>query len=208
MMCRLNILFDNVKKRKEAVNIMLEYVKGNISTESFWNKLNGEYYVKKILIKNKNLYSFRHLLSNTESQDLTKLKTRIQIYWMIKHFFKNKKIVTFNIEEENYLFYSQIQSEWIDIEDEEFLNSIIKASPTNLSKDKRIKWCKNRILELFKYVNNPPEWLQNPEWPIVEGQPLIFIKQSHKVDDYTTNSIKYIFYNQNTKEEVVVEQFD
>jgi hypothetical protein len=61
---------------------------------------------------------------------------------------------------------------------------------------------------MFIYTDKPPRWMQNPEWPIVDGKPLIFKYQSNDVKDYSVSKIDYYFYNPENGEEVVVEQFD
>ncbi len=58
---------------------------------------------------------------------------------------------------------------------------------------------------MFKYDTKPPRWIQDPEWPIIDGKPLIFKSQTkEKLDD---ERVYYTFYNPETKEEQIVCQF-
>lgn len=74
------------------------------------------------------------------------------------------------------------------------------------SKTKRIAMGKEKVKALFKYDKTYPRWVQGVEWPIVNGKPLVFSHQKKaKGGDIRTY---YYFYDPDTKEQTVVEQFD
>jgi 23S rRNA G2069 N7-methylase RlmK/C1962 C5-methylase RlmI len=188
MLSFIKLLFK--KKNKIQINIMKDFVEGRISTEEFWNILKNDKIIRKILRSNKKLNSFRVYFdeNNIEKIDISKLSVRIAIYWKVKQYLKinNYKVIPFNDEEERFLFLSDIQ-----------------PAPPSLSKEKSKQWCKSRIKELFKYDKKPPEWVQEPEWPIVNGQPLVFKNQ--KVDG---SKFSYYFYDSNTQEEIEIIQYE
>jgi hypothetical protein len=38
-------------------------------------------------------------------------------------------------------------------------------------------WIRNQLQPLFQYVSSKPEWLEEPQWPWVDGKPMIFVEQ-------------------------------
>lgn len=106
---------------------------------------------------------------------------------------------------EEYRFLIAIQPSWAFTVDDSILQSIIDSIPKDLSKSKRIAIGKEKIKALFKYDKTYPRWIQSPEWPIVNGKPLVFSHQEKaKGGDIRTY---YYFYDEDTKEQTVVEQF-
>ncbi|MDE7455064.1 MAG: hypothetical protein K2M64_04475, partial [Clostridia bacterium] len=107
--------------------------------------------------------------------------------------------------ESDYDFLLDIQPAWLDIYDDSMLQQIFDEIPQDLSKTQRIKLGKEKIKALFKYDKTYPRWIQNSEWPIVNGKPLVFSHQEKiKGDDFHSF---YYFYDEDTKEETVIEQF-
>ena len=98
-----------------------------------------------------------------------------------------------------------IQPSYINIEDDEILNKYINEAPKGLNKTETKKWIKNKIKQDFKYDKTPPRWVQDPEWPIVNGVPLIFKNQSKMTLD--DERVYYTFYHPQTQEEIIVIQF-
>lgn len=108
--------------------------------------------------------------------------------------------------EEEYTFLLNIQPDWLDVLDDSILQPIIDSIPKDLSKTKRIAMGKEKVRALFKYDKTYPRWVQSPEWPIVNGKPLVFSHQERaKGGDIRTY---YYFYDEDTKEETVIEQFE
>ncbi|MGN1040889.1 MAG: hypothetical protein ACI4QL_05620 [Candidatus Fimimonas sp.] len=107
--------------------------------------------------------------------------------------------------EEDCKFLLSLLPTWLDIDDDEIFQQIMDGIPADLPKTKRIAMGKAKIKEMFRYDKTYPRWEQEPEWPIVNGKPLVFSHQQKvKGDDF---HFCYFFYNPDTKEETVVEQF-
>ena len=80
--------------------------------------------------------------------------------------------------------------------------------PDGLSKTKKIQYCKEKIKELFRWEKSRPQWLQNCEWPFASnGKPMVFKEQKKKKEG---DFLKYFyyFYDPETGETAVVEQYD
>ena len=107
---------------------------------------------------------------------------------------------------EEYKMLLDIQPSWLDIEDDQgIFDKLLKEIPKDISKTQEIKFGKERIKELFRYDKTYPRWVQSPEWPIINGKPLVFSNQ--KKDKKNDERVYYYFYNPDTNEQVVIEQF-
>ena len=106
---------------------------------------------------------------------------------------------------DEWSFKVDIQPSYIRIEDDEMLSKYINEAPKKLNKTETKKWIKNRIKQDFKYDKTPPRWIQDPEWPIVNGVPLIFKEQSKMTLE--DERVYYTFYHPQTLAEIVIVQF-
>ncbi|PIF46682.1 hypothetical protein CLU96_3721 [Chryseobacterium sp. 52] len=58
-----------------------------------------------------------------------------------------------------------------------FIEKYIAPKDKTLSKSQQKQYIKQRYAELFKYQTKPPQWIQNPNWPIRKEKPLFFLGQ-------------------------------
>ena len=107
--------------------------------------------------------------------------------------------------DQDYDYLLDIQPSWLDIVDDQgIFDKIIAQVPQDLSKAKRIQWGKEQLKKLFRYDKTYPRWIQAPEWPIVNGKPLVFSHQKKAgKDDVRT---LYYFYDPDTKAETIITQ--
>ncbi|MFA7179334.1 MAG: hypothetical protein WC075_05355 [Dehalococcoidales bacterium] len=202
---------ENIKNSQILVK---DYVEGKITLETFWKIYISDMFIRNIFYREKEqLTSFYSYFDCKKEQldnvDLSNIGIRISIFRMCKLYLqiKNIKFIPKSDDEDKYKILSIICPPWLQF-DEEFLTSIIQNAPDNLNKANKTAWCRNRIANMFKVEKDYPKWLQNPEWPILNGVPLVFKSQSHTIDNKSTECIKYYFYHPETNEETIVEQFD
>lgn len=221
--------------RRVALGIMLSFAQGKMSTKDFWEHFKDNETIREILVKDKkrpiyrpefdpgNFYEKDKLKLRNELDeiyyfapeklleriDINKLRDRDALYWIIRTYFIRRRIDVLEVRNQDAelnRFIHIMQPEWLGIEDEEFLIKMLNMAPKELSNNETEKWYREKLNEFFKYDDKPPKWIQNSEWPIIEGKPLVFLKQ---VDDPENNSrTLYYFYDSETKTETVVEQFD
>ena len=92
----------------------------------------------------------------------------------------------------DYLYGDSTSGIFDKIINEDFMNSKINKK----------EYITNKCVEIFSLdKKNKPRWIQEPEWPVVNGSPLKFVKQIREYD-----KVKFYFIN-NNDEYVVVEQF-
>lgn len=190
-----------------AEKIMLAYAEGNITVYDFWKEVcsndslrNLIYSDKKLPVKNKPfLY---------ENIDLRFLYHRCEVFRVVKCYFLRRKVKVnfYNVDEILYSELIKIVPEYINIDDNWFVNNILKKCNFNVGTIERKEWIGKKIREHYKYENTPPKWLHSSEWPIGEKGPLYFKKQSNNPDSILDSFIDYYFYDDN--KEVIIRQYD
>ena len=201
-----------VKHDKEAIQIITEFVEGKMPIFDFKNQFDTNPLIKKNLDidpnRPNNIEFGYNLVSFLEQEDINTISGAYGIHILLHQFLLRNgySCVPIQTYSNKHLFLLKIQPSWLDISDEEFLKiNIIDKIPLELKTEtKKIKWCKEKIKELFKYEKTPPRWIQDPEWPIINGKPLIFRKQSKETKD--DERVQFYFYDPDTKKEVIIEQ--
>ena len=201
---------------EKAIQIMQGFVEGTIDISAFKLEFDNNPAVKKTLADDPLCPQGTYYLL-PEDKDIVRFleerrwTTRSEQYgvWGEIRRFLSRYDYPFKPNEyykERYNFLLDIQPRWLDITNEDFLNTqVIAKIPEGLTKAKRIQWCKARLKELFKYDKSPPRWIQSAEWPILEGKPLVFRKQINNIAD--NERVDYIFYCPETGEEHIVTQW-
>lgn len=204
---------------RKNVQPILDYVEGRLSVDKFY----------ELFKTDKNLQRTLKVRLDRSYEFLSDFHYNLFDYLSKEYDFKNKPwdcismraglqdvlsayLDNFNIQYEKYSDYSEeyrfllkIQPDWLDVLDDSILQPIIDSIPADLSKTKRIAIGKEKIKAMFRYDKTYPRWVQSPEWPIVDGKPLVFSHQEKvKGADMFT---KYYFYDPDTKKETVIEQF-
>lgn len=76
-------------------------------------------------------------------------------------------------------------------------------------------WLEERILRDFVAVNERPRWIQNPEWPFSDGNPMIFAGQIDltaqqeglSAVQFHDDTSLYIFIDKKGQTRVVIQQY-
>lgn len=197
---------------------IVDYVEGRLSVVDFQKMFNEDSSLRKTLsqqigmkyefVKNFGYKIYNMLIQDQDfadrNWDTIKHRRWLQIILML--YLDNFSIPysIYNKYEEDSSMLIDIQPSWLYVLDDS-LDHIVYEIPKDLSKTKQIAWGKQRVKELFKYDKSYPRWIQEAEWPIVNGKPLVFSHQERiKGDDW---HVLYYFYDPDTKEQTVVEQF-
>lgn len=216
-------------KKKEAVKIFKDFVTGKISTPDFWEKYTSDESLRSVLVNDRKRkkgiiktrtsegvpiilrFNDKNFSVNpdnlTEVIDINKLYDRFELFGVVERYFLMRGVYIpeseYNNDAKEYYFLESMLPEYVDAEFE-FLEKLYAEAPEDYSKFEKLDWCKSKINEMFEYDKNPPEWNQWPEWPRINGKPLVFSYQE-ETDRY---SELYHFYDRDTKETVVIEQYE
>ncbi|MCL2522492.1 MAG: hypothetical protein FWE36_06500 [Erysipelotrichales bacterium] len=196
---------------RKIIENLIEFIEGKTSFDIFWREYKNNTYLQKMLeIKLGEKYQRfgnRTINENIEKSNSNTLYGRAVIYEDIYCYLLYRGI-QFNrndIYSKELEYRNSLQPSYVSIEDEDFLNQIIESAPNDLSKTNQKKWIKDKIKSLFLFDKKPPRWIQDPEWPIVDGKPLVFIKQTKET--LNDERVFYTFYNPESGEETIVVQF-
>jgi len=194
------------KKHNSAVNGLVDFVEGRMPFEEFeYNYKNDLNYFSILEIKD-DLFE-RSVNKLIESDDWSTIGGKTEVHFRIEIFLKDMGVSvkpTSKYEDDANFIYG-IQPSYVSTDDEDFLKTIIASAPQDLSKVQQRKWLKDKVKSLFLFDKSPPRWIQNPEWPIIDGKPLVFKKQTREKEN--DERIWYTFYDPDTKEETVIMQF-
>ena len=69
--------------------------------------------------------------------------------------------------------------------DREWLDSLRREMESQNPADP-IAWLTVRLRDEFRFVESPPRWIAEPEWPFRDGRPLIFVTQYSIPENATT----------------------
>jgi hypothetical protein len=204
---------------EEAVEIMKEFVSGQMAIEDFWKIFKADETIKDILVNDEKKWAKKlgwhwdglgSALGAYEKHTMNfqSYRETYYLHWVVcKHIWRNEISVKIDrFYPDRIVFLIDIQPSWLDIDDEEFLKDLISQIPADIkTRGQRVKWCKDRLKEMFRYDKSPPRWIQPPKWPIVNGKPLVFKRKSReRIDD---EQVDFFFYDPDTMEETVVTQF-
>lgn len=123
--------------------------------------------------------------------------------------FPNENIQVDQSIKNKFIFLLDVCPNYIggnEVEQAGILEELYNNLPENASKTKRIKLFSTELKKMFHVEKNHyPRWIQEAEWPILNGKPMQFLYQ--KQIEKTTMFTQYYFEDADTKERRIVEQF-
>ena len=154
--------------------------------------------------------SSNHYRQLHNKQDRTKLGGLVNSEGIIEAFLTKANIPFRSVQRYGNI-YSMILKTLPDYLDPplEFLTEKIIPVDGTLSDTQKKKLIKERLKESFKFVEKPPKWIQNPDWPIRDGRPLVFVGQIaiNAPDLFHDKGTAYLFYDPATSDFETVAQF-
>jgi len=197
--------------RNMVIQDLIKFIEGEIDFNDFWKNYLSNSSYKAIFDINLG-DKFKHSWKGTVCDyiNLFNVKTsrgRLSIFGAAKQFLivNGYEIRPTEFYSKEFSFKLSIQPSYVSIEDEDFLNQIIESAPNDLTKTNQKKWIKDKIKSLFLFDKKPPKWIQEPEWPLEDGKPLVFMKQTKEL--LNDERVFYTFYNPESKKETIVTQF-
>lgn len=200
--------------KEEYIKILLDFAEGRTTAEQFLEVWKTNENLRELIINCPNRpdesgIDFNPVVLHTKNLKIDSYRDSSGLYTMAKKYLLRNKIefkpnAFYN---NRYDFLLKMQPDWLDLDynNEKFLIDLANSAPKGLSEEQKIKWCREKLKEYFKYDNSPPRWIQSPEWPIINGKPLVFKGQSG--DRKESELVKFFFYDPKTGEETVVEQY-
>lgn len=149
---------------------------------------------------------YRHSLKDCILADLGQqirhmLNTHSFISRYVQYAFPNRSINPTDYYSKMFnLYIKSIPDCYGGPEVDEILSKIVMDTPSELSANKKVALIKSKVKELFP--GKRPYWIQNPEWPTVDGKPMIYIERKKNGDLF-----QYVFEDIVSGKRRIVEQF-
>ncbi|MCH5151454.1 MAG: hypothetical protein J1F65_02205 [Clostridiales bacterium] len=199
----------NRKEYKNALAIMRKYVVGEMTTEDFWEVYKNNIVMQRILIRDRKRPDESILKINADNMlsviDITKFSHRTAVHRIVANYFRRRKekLNYFNAERNLLSDFYAVFPSYADTIDIDRLYEMWLAIPADVPDNQKIKYLKNKLKELFVYKKRRPQWIQNADWPIVDGVPYVFDHQETASEGYE----KYYFYDpKDETKQIIVEQ--
>lgn len=201
-----------VEKYQPQLNTLINFVEGRLDGPALDAALATEETKSMLSVFEDARYphTTNHFRRLHNGQDRTTLGGLVNSEGIIEDFLR-KADVDFQAAKRFRNAYSLILQSLPDYLDPplEFIIENIIPLETDLTDSQKKKLIRERLKENFKYTSKPPKWLQNPEWPIRAGKPLIFVGQITLDASalFHDNGMAYVFYDPTTGDFETIAQF-
>ena len=199
------------KKIQAELNIMKAFVLGEIDTPLFMEQYSQNINLQKVIIFDKK----RTIMKTPddgfvpenwiEKYVANDIRESSEIFRVVCNYFRCRKVDDsrfFNKDSALLSLLLSAEPEWLDA-DTAYLLKIYDSLPDNLSREEKRETIEKTLLENFKYNETPPQWIRNPEWPIIDGKPLVF---SYQKEILSESEVYYYFYNDETQQQYIIKQ--
>lgn len=167
----------------DEIQILKDFVEGKLSDKDFEQQLYTNTDLEKLLSDPAIDWQGTYLQNTTAyfyliEQDYKNAEGRLNAHGTVQLFLNKMGVeVTASTQKSDaFEFILSTSPKYIDA-DAGFIEQHILPKDKTLPKPDQKKYIKQRYAELFKYQTKPPKWIQNPEWPVKNNQPLFFLGQ-------------------------------
>jgi hypothetical protein len=171
----------------ESLQAIVDFVEGRMSGKDFEQRVYTDSALETLLKDETmswrgtyietNPYDFIIALNYADPGNVLNAQGAMELYL-------TKRGVSFERTETYSDFYNlllQAQPKWLDIDTLFLEEHVLPEAGDRVGRDLK-KWLHGRLKELFRYQKQPPNWIQNPEWPINENGPMYFLGEI-RIDD-------------------------
>jgi hypothetical protein len=88
----------------------------------------------------------------------------------------------------------QAQPGWLNV-DSKYLQEAFLSRAGGRTGKELLQWLRGELRRAFRCVGQPPEWIQNPEWPIGPNGPLVFLGQLEVRKYFHDVGAAYVFHD-------------
>ena len=196
----------NKQDHRQALDIMRKYVVGEMTAEDFWEVYKNNIVMQRILIRDRKRPKESRLKFTADNMlsviDITKFSHRNEVYRIVANYFRRRKenLDYFNAEQNLLSDFYDVFPSYADTINIDRLYEMWLSIPNDIPESKKLNFLRNKLKELFIYKKKRPRWVQNADWPIIEGIPYVFDHQETDPEGYE----KYYFYDPNDETKLVI----
>jgi hypothetical protein len=182
----LQAILDFVEERIDASHFAAQFY-GN---ERFKLVLNNDPDLSPHTYVGRSVYDFILHHDFTNPADLVSIQGALMQY-LQRHGISPQATSVYN---DLYDLILAAQPGWLDV-DTHYLKQHILPYVGARSGETLRQWLHDQLLERFRYLTAPPEWIQNPEWPMSEHGPLVFLGQLEVNRYFHDTAAAYVFHD-------------
>ncbi len=186
--------------------IIKNFIEGKISSEDFQNEVVENNGLQNYL-ENNARYTPRFLKESGDKLwaylaciDVGYVGGRYDMHALVYELFKENDYKPAKKYADDFRVYLKLLEAVGYVDCPEITEELIRSLPP-VKFSEKVKILKTKIKEFFRYDDNPPEWIQEPDWQCRNGKPMIFRGQ-YDID----GGCRYIFYDDEGI--IEIEQYD
>lgn len=186
--------------------IIKNFIEGKISSEDFQNEVVENDGLQNYL-ENNARYTPRFLKESGDKLwvylaciDVGYVGGRYDMHALVYELFKENDYKPAKKYADDFRVYLKLLETVGYVDCPEITEELIRSLPP-VKFSEKVKILKTKIKEIFRYDENPPEWIQEPDWQCRNGKPMIFRGQ-YDID----GGCRYIFYDDEGI--IEIEQYD
>ncbi len=186
--------------------IIKNFIEGKISSEDFQNEVVENNGLQNYL-ENNARYTPRFLKESGDKLwvylaciDVGYVGGRYDMHALVYELFKENDYKPAKKYADDFRVYLKLLEAVGYVDCPEITEELIRSLPP-VKFSEKVKILKTKIKEIFRYDENPPEWIQEPDWQCRNGKPMIFRGQ-YDID----GGCRYVFYDDEGI--IEIEQYD
>ena len=187
----------------ESIGAIVAFVEGRIEPVDFGKMLHEKPDIERVLNDDPTLKAGTYIGTNTFQfileQDISSPGGVLNIHGALSQFLERKQIAfkPTKVYSDFYNLILSAQPRWLGVSIDWLKQNVLSAAGDRKKKELR-DWLRQRLLELFKYRDKPPKWIQSPNWPIGENGPLVFLGQMRISNYFHDEAAAYVFHDPKT----------
>jgi hypothetical protein len=111
--------------------------------------------------------------------------------WLTRHSISHSRSME---PQDFYDLLLAAQPGWLDV-DAKWLQDELVVKSGGLTGDALKTWLHTQLIKRFRYVSEPPDWIQSPSWPISANGPLVFLGQVEVLKYFHDEAAAYVFHD-------------
>ncbi len=183
-----------------ALETLIRFVEGRMAAAEFERAVQGDSSIEALLADDPELPPHTYVGSSVYlfllQLDLSDPGDALSAQGAVSDWLRRHSISHSNTKgpEEFYRLLLAAQPRWLDVDAKWLQENLVEHAGDR--KGERLKrWLHDELLKRFRFVSNPPTWLQNPTWPIGTGGPLVFLGQLEVRNYFHDQAVVYVFHD-------------
>jgi len=184
----------------EALANIVAFVEGRMSPVAFESLAYHDPNIEAVLANDPTLRPDTYIGANTHlfviQQDFASPSGILNVHGAMTQFLERRGIA-FTPTQSHAELHTHIlaaQPKWLDIPMDWLTRNVLPAAAGRNGRVLR-DWLRQQFLERFRCAGKPPKWIQNPDWPIGDSGPLVFMGQVQIPNYFHDEAAAYVFHD-------------